>query len=196
MIVTLINHVRCYLTRINNAHLSSFLSHWPEPGSVTRSSIKSTLPVLKWLPDTVKVSAPREVMVIKQLTIVASDLAWGQTYSSEDFGYKFLERYGWTELVGNRGIIYSNRIACGFLLLGPEIEYPPHRHEAEEAYIPLSGPTQWKYNNNGWVSRKAGVPVFHEPWMPHAIKTDAVPLLAIYLWRGGDLTQKSLIDQT
>ena len=74
---------------------------------------------------------------------------------SQDFGPEFLERYGWTELIGNRGIIYSNRIACGFLLLGPEIEYPSHRHEAKEVYIPLTGRTQWKYNNDGWVFRES-----------------------------------------
>ena len=46
----------------------------------------------------------------------------------------------------------------------------------------------------GGFSGKAGVPIYHEPWMPHAIQTNAVPLLAIYIWQGDNLTQKSMID--
>ncbi len=191
---TLIHHVRNYLTRINDAHLNSFLSHWPEPDGPARSLSKSTLPVLTWLPDVIKAATPDTVPIAKLLATAANHLAWGQTYLPEDFGSIFLERYGWTELVGTRGVIASNRIACGFLLLGPEIEYPSHRHEAEEIYVPLTGQTYWMRNNKGWISRDAGLPIYHETWMPHAIRTDAVPLLAIYLWQGGDLAQKSLID--
>jgi len=194
MVTALIYHVQNYLTSLNDVHLNSFLSHWPKPGSTIRSFVKKTLPVLTWLPDVVKATTPDTVPTAKLLAAVANHLAWSQTYSSEDFGSKFLKRYGWVELVGTRGVIASNRIACGFLLLGPEIEYPLHRHEAEEVYVPLTGRTYWMHNNGGWISREAGLPIYHETWMPHAIRTDAVPLLAIYLWQGGDLAQKSLID--
>jgi hypothetical protein len=29
--------------------------------------------------------------------------------------------------------------------------------------------------------------------MPHAMRTEGAPLLALYLWRGGDLAAKSVI---
>lgn len=186
--------VQNYLTRMNDPHINLFLRHWPEPGSATRDLKKSTLPVLTCLPEMTEVTAPDILQIVKLLQVAANDLAWGQTYSSEDFGATFLNRYGWTELIGTRGFIVSSRMACGFLLLGPEIEYPIHRHEAEEVYIPLTGPSFWKRNNNEWISREAGMPIYHDPWEPHAIRTDLVPLLAIYLWQGGDLAQKSLID--
>ena len=194
MVTALIYHVQNYLTSLNDVHLNSFLSHWPEPGSASRSVVRTTLSVLTWLSDMVKAATPDTVPTAKLLAAVANHLAWGQTYLPEDFGSIFLERYGWTELVGTRGVIANNRIACGFLLLGPEIEYPLHRHEAEEIYVPLTGRTYWMRNNEKWVSREASLPIYHETWMPHAIRTDAVPLLAIYLWHGGDLAQKSLID--
>ncbi len=149
MVTALIYHVQNYLTSLNDVHLNSFLSHWPELGSAPRSVVKTTLSVLTWLPDMVKAATPDTVPIAKLLATVSNHLAWGQTYLPEDFGSIFLERYGWT---------------------------------------------YWLRNNEGWISQDAGLPVYHEAWMPHAIRTDAAPLLAIYLWHGGDLAQKSLID--
>ena len=77
---------------------------------------------------------------------------------------------------------------------GPRIEYPRHRHEAEEVYIPLTGQTRWLEQDQDWTFQELGFPIYHAPWVPHAMNTDAFPLLALYLWRAGDLVQKSLID--
>ena len=85
-------------------------------------------------------------------------------------------------------------MACGVLMLGPQVEYPRHRHEAEEVYIPLTGQTLWLQGNQEWTLHPLGQPIFHAPWVPHAMKTGAAPLLALYLWRAGDLKQKSLFD--
>jgi len=95
------------------------------------------------------------------LAAQANHIAWGQTYSAQDFGVGFLEKYGWTEPIGLRGPIASDRIACGFLFLGPQIEYPRHRHEAEEVYVPLTGQTLWQRNNQDWAYRAAGLPIYH-----------------------------------
>lgn len=194
MIATLIEDVRNYLTHLNDDFLNIFLNQWPVPGNNPQLKQNSTLPVLAWLADMVNAAEDEQKTIAKQLSSSASDLLWCQTYSPEDFGIEFLDRYGWTELIGNRGVIYSNHMACGFLLLGTEIEYPSHRHEAAEVYIPLTGQTFWMCNNDEWVSRKAGIPIYHEPCVPHAIKTHTLPLLAIYIWKGNNLTQKSLID--
>ncbi len=123
----------------------------------------------------------------------ADALEWRQTYTTADFGREFLDRYGWTELIGLRGPIPSQRIACGFLMLGPEIEYPAHAHEAEELYLPLAGEALWMRGEEGFVARAPGALVEHPSWMPHAMRTGRNPMLAIYLWRGGDLAAKSKI---
>ncbi|MBW2249580.1 MAG: hypothetical protein JRF60_02855 [Deltaproteobacteria bacterium] len=105
-----------------------------------------------------------------------------------------LKKYGWTELIGLRGPIDSKNIACGFLLLGPDIEYPKHSHEADEIYIPLSSETLWMQGDDPWVSRPGGIPIYHRSWLTHGMRTESTPLLAVYLWRGGNLAQKSHID--
>jgi hypothetical protein len=142
----------------------------------------------------VKAADKKTEGIVKMLAAQANHIAWGQTYSAQDFGVGFLEKYGWTELIGLRGPIAGDRIACGFLFLGPQVEYPRHRHEAEEVYVPLTGQTLWQRNNQDWAYRTAGLPIYHAPRMPHAMRTETVPLVALYLWRGDNLAQKSIIE--
>jgi hypothetical protein len=193
-IIALITAIRDFLEDIKNAPIETFLADWPSANFKTRSVLPHSLPVLSWMPAVVKAAGKNTEGIVKMLASLANHIAWGQTYSAQDFGAGFLEKYGWTELIGQRGPIASNRIACGFLFLGPEIEYPRHSHEAEEVYVPLTGQTLWQHADQDWAYRVPGLPIFHTSWMPHAIRTETAPLLAIYLWQGGNLVQKSHIE--
>ena len=186
--------VHRFLKDLGGFTISSFLSDWPAASTPTRSIVSNILPVLSWMPETVAAAHKKAEFLVDMLASSADRISWGQTYSADDFGYGFLEKYGWTELIGLRGPVASERIACGFLMLGPEIEYPRHSHEAEEVYIPLTEPTFWIRGNEDWESRTACRPIHHASRMPHAMRTESVPLLSLYLWRGGDLTQKSIIE--
>ena len=146
------------------------------------------------MPAVVKAAGRDTAFLVNTLASLARDLAWGQTYSAQDFGAGFLEKYGWSEFIGLRGPIASERMACGVLFLGPQIEYPRHSHEAEEVYVPLTGQTLWQCGDQDWSYRNAGLPIYHASRVPHAMRTESVPLLALYLWCGGDLVQKSHIE--
>jgi len=193
-IIALINAIRSFLEELDDTHLNSFLADWPPENCRMRSIVPHVLPVLSWMPETVKAAGKKEAFIVNKLAFLANHIAWGQTYSVEDFGLGFLEKYGWTELIGQRGPITSNRIACGFLLLGPQIEYPRHSHEAEEVYVPLTGQTLWQRSNQDWVYRAPGLPIYHASRVPHAMRTETVSLLALYLWRGKNLVEKSHIE--
>ena len=118
---------------------------------------------------------------------MAADLQPGR------FRRRFLERYGWTELIGLRGPIASERLACGFLLLGAQVEYPAHAHEAEEIYLALAGRALWRRGEGEFEPRAPGSLIRHASWETHAMITRDEPLLALYMWRGGDLAAKSKI---
>jgi hypothetical protein len=193
-IIALVMAIRNFLKGLNDTHLNSFLADWPSANCETRVVVPHSLPVLSWMPAAVKAAGKNTEFIVKMLASLANHIAWGQTYSAENFGTGFLEKYGWTELIGLRGPIASNRLACGFLLLGPQIEYPRHSHEAEEIYVPLTGQTFWQRSNQDWADRAPGLPIYHASGVSHAMRTQTVPLLALYLWRGGDLVQKSCID--
>lgn len=151
------------------------------------------LPVLRSLDRVTEIATADERALARLLADGRNLLHWGQTYSARDFSPEFLDGYGWIELFGTRGLFASDRLAGGFLLFGPGIDYPDHHHVAEEIYIPLTPGTLWRRGSEGFVAREAGDIVHHPSGMPHAMRTGVEPLLAFYLWRGGDLAQKSAI---
>ena len=169
-----------------------FVEGWPDLGA-TRPVAPCSLPVLSWRDAARRSSVPSTAPLVEVLTAHADVLAWRQSYTAADFGAAFLQRYGWTELVGLRGPIPSGTIACGILMLGPDIDYPAHAHEAEELYLPLAGKARWTRGDGAAIERPAGTPIHHPSWVPHAMRTGAEPLLALYVWRGGDLAAKSRI---
>jgi Dimethlysulfonioproprionate lyase len=169
-----------------------FLEGWPERNAV-RVVAPATLPVCRWLPGIDARAAPETVGLVRDVVAAADSLAWRHSYSAADFGAAFLEAYGWVELIGTRGAIPSGTISCGLLLLGPDVEYPAHEHEAEELYLPLAGMALWLRGTEPFVPRAPGTPIFHGSWMPHAMRTVGEPMLAAYMWRGGDLAAKPAI---
>ena len=193
--IELVNLVYDYLSGMDDECLEPFLAAWPSQPFKTRCVSQKNLPVLSYLPRLVNKANEKTKRIVKTLETSAKHLTWGQTYSVEDFGTDFLEKYGWTELIGLRGQIKSKDIACGFLLLGPGIEYPKHSHEAVEVYVPLTSRALWVQGDDDWISRPTSVPIYHRSLLSHGMRTGNSPMLALYLWRGGNLTQKSHIDQ-
>ena len=153
----------------------------------------SPLPCLEYLPRAAANAGGGAEALAQWLARDAGELRWAQTYTEADFGRGFLDRYGWTELIGTRGHFASDTIAAGFLLLGPDVVYPDHHHVAEEIYVPLTPATEWRKGDGGFVARAAGEVIHHPSNVSHAMRTGAEPLLALYLWRGGPLAQKSTV---
>jgi hypothetical protein len=118
---------------------------------------------------------------------------WGQTYTTADFSRHFIDNYGWMELFGTRGHFDNQEVAAGFLILGPGIEYPDHHHLAEELYVPLAGRAEWRKGQGPFLPRASGEVIHHPSRVNHAMRTAAEPLLALYLWRGGPLAEKSTV---
>jgi len=164
--------------------VQSIASKWPSSSVVAVAETPVTLPVTRWLTDA----------AVRDLHDIASALDWQQTYSVEDIGAPFLERYGWTMLVGPDAPIKSDAILAGILILGPNIEYPVHRHSAEEAYVILSGTASWSVGDSGWHQKSAGEVIHNPPWQPHGMRTDCgEPLVLGFLWNAGAV-EKSQID--
>ena len=192
--IELVSSVYRYLCGLNDAYLEPFLANWPCEPFKTRAILPNPLPVVSCMPAVVQAIQAEVASIVNGFRASTQYLQWGQTYAAEDFGAAFLEKYGWAEMIGQRGPIASDSIACGFLLLASGTAYPSHRHAAEEVYLPLTGPTFWKMGHDRWENRPIGVPIYHRSGITHAMRTESVPLLALYLWRGGNLVEKSRID--
>jgi dimethlysulfoniopropionate lyase len=192
-----------------SAALASFLADWPatppppirstplEETAESRESAGQPLPVLRWLP---RIAADAERFGADFVTLLcgsAASLRWRQTYTLAQVGRRFLDNYGWTELVTPGAGTGALQISCGVLVLGPNTFYPPHRHEAEEIYLPLAGTAEWQQGEDAasWRRRPPGILIHHSSEEPHAMRTGEQPLLAMYLWRSEDLRQGARLDR-
>ena len=188
----LLSETRAFLSTLG-PQVSDFVEPW-SAGLAQRDVQASSLPCLRHL-DACAASAeggPGEGLA-RLLADRGSRLRWGQTYTAADLGQKFLDNYGWVEIVGTRGHFVHDEVACGFLLLGPNVHYPDHHHQAEEVYVPLTSGTLWSKGGSVYVERAAGEVIHHLSDVSHAMKTGPDPLLAIYLWRGGPLAARSTV---
>ena len=175
------------------AEAEAFIREWPK-ALIARPVVARSLPVVSSLQGLSPYAAPGARALVEATATLAGDLDWRQTYSSADFGQRFLDNYGWSEWIGDRGAFISDAIACGVLMLGPDTEYPAHSHEAEELYLPLAGRAWWRSGQSDWRLRAPGTWIHHPSWTTHAMRTGREPLLAAYVWRAGDLSAKSRIE--
>jgi quercetin dioxygenase-like cupin family protein len=173
--------------------VAPFLADWPQT-YLPRAVMPSHLPVLRWLPQIGGDPAAFGIDLVAAVCRAAPSMVWRQTYSAKDLDAAFLDNYGWSEVLGVSGPLAAGRIACGLLILGPSTHYPRHRHEAEEIYLPLSGTAEWQQGDAPWRKRSPGTVIHHARHEPHAMRTGAAPLLAVYLWRSADLEQKARLD--
>jgi hypothetical protein len=183
------------LESLHQPALAPFLADWPSAPR-QRTVPAAALPVLRWLPNIARDTAAFGMDLVAAVCAAAAPLAWRQTYTARDLDAAFLDNYGWSEIFGTSGPLASERLACGFLILGPDTHYPRHRHEAEEIYLPLSGTAAWLQGDAVWRERPPGTLIHHAGEEPHSMRTGAGPLLALYLWRSDDLAQKARLDES
>jgi Dimethlysulfonioproprionate lyase len=193
--VDIAERIKALLESLRHPALGPFLADWPRAYlGRADAAAGAGLPVLRWLP---KLNGDRAAFcagLVSAVCRAAPLLAWRQTYTAKDLDAGFLANYGWSEIIGGQGPFASEQIACGFLILGPATHYPRHHHDAEEFYLPLSGTAAWQQGDAEWRQHPPGTPIHHACSETHAMRTGADPLLALYLWRGAGLTQKSQLD--
>jgi len=113
-------------------------------------------------------------------------LAWTQNpnYSDARLGAGYMAGYAYADVVGPRGVIASDSVAMGVLLLGPGRLYPDHSHPASELYHVLAGTAEWSRDGGAFGPRPPGSRIFHPPWMRHAMRVGGETLFAWYAWAG------------
>jgi hypothetical protein len=188
----LLDRFHAYLARVDNDLVAGEVERigWNMPA---RSVDPRALDSLRHL-DRIAELAPTDAKPLAKFVADRRNaLLWGQTYTAADFGQDFIDNYGWLEVFGTRGHFVNDEVAAGLLILGPGIIYPDHHHVADEIYIPLTGGTEWRMGEGAFHSRAAGEVIRHASDVNHAMRTGKEPLMALYLWRGGPLAQKSTI---
>jgi hypothetical protein len=133
---------------------------------------------------------------VEPLGALSPHLHWVQNpnYVAAPPGPDFLENYGYVVLAGPGGLVATDSLALGILLLGPKTHYPMHRHPAVEIYVVAAGEAEWRKGQSAWRRQPAGSVIRHETMVPHAMRTLDEPLLAVYLWQGDLKTYAKITD--
>ncbi|MEU4668236.1 dimethylsulfonioproprionate lyase family protein [Amycolatopsis sp. NPDC023774] len=163
---------------------------------VAPAAPSAALPALRHLPKALRIARADDVTALAQALTSAR---WTQThtYVSNPPHERFLPGYAHCTLLGPAAALPvaidpAGLVTLGVLLLGPHLHYPAHWHPADEVYVPLTK-ARWSTDESPYLPREPGTIVHHTPTQPHAIHTDAIPLLALYLWRGDLHTPARLI---
>ncbi|MEM9499531.1 MAG: dimethylsulfonioproprionate lyase family protein [Pseudomonadota bacterium] len=171
--------------RTGHADARRLLANRPPP-EPARRPVPNDLPVTAWLPVAADNAPDDMVNLVRLLAGLAGRFSWQQTYTAADLGHAFLDKYGWSLLVGPGAPVECKTLLVGVMLLGPDLEYPVHRHSAEEVYLVLSGRASWQIAGSGWEIRTPGHVIHNPPWQPHGVRTDqGQPLLLGFVWNAG-----------
>jgi mannose-6-phosphate isomerase-like protein (cupin superfamily) len=185
--------LRSFALNHADPRLAPFKPALRDRGDKWRTLEPAQLPVANLLADTLHDCDPGARDLLQAFIDHNQQLHWEQSYRREDglVPGRMLDGYGFAEIIGLRGPLVSDRVRAGIAIWGPDIDYPQHRHQAQEAYILLSGSAHFQFADCSRETRHAGDVVFVASNRPHGFSTQAECLLVCYLWQGGDLRQTS-----
>ncbi|SMX48770.1 hypothetical protein MAA8898_04084 [Maliponia aquimaris] len=82
-------------------------------------------------------------------------------------------------IVGPDGLEPRDDVWLGVSLLGPNVQYPDHRHPPEEVYLVMS-PGDFRQGLNAWVHVARGETHYNPHNIVHAMRSADRPLLAFW----------------
>jgi hypothetical protein len=123
--------------------------------------------------------------IIDALTAANDYLTWVSydAYPATEIGSRFPHQHLFASLIGPVDPAWSHDFDCGLLWIAPQTLYRDHHHLAPELYLPLTGPSQWRFGpDRPWMERQAGDLIWNAPHVTHATLVTDVPLLCLYAW--------------
>ncbi len=108
---------------------------------------------------------------------IKQGLHWQLGY--EELPSELAKNYAYAEIASPEGPIKSQNLILGMVLLGPNCNYPEHKHEEiDESYIVISG----DIIHNGNAVFPPGSLIFNEEGKNHQLVTSEKGALLIYSW--------------
>ena len=104
-------------------------------------------------------------------------------YAADTIGPHFPQRHAYASLMAAADPDWTSDFDLGLFLITPGTLYRDHHHPAPELYVPLTGPSRWRFGaGKTWAERQAGAIVWNPPNQVHATLVGTVPFLCLYAW--------------
>jgi len=141
------------------------------------------------VPDAIAAIDAPDLQNLKSALLAASDhLRWkvddgGYYDAGDDVGDGYRSGNMHSLLLGPQdAVVHSSDHLLGLFLLAPWTLYRDHKHLAPEIYIPLTGPSGWRFDLREWVDYPASSRILNPPNMVHATRVYDRPFLALFAW--------------
>lgn len=142
-------------------------------------------PVLAHLDAALRLAMTGEMALLTESLVAARDaIRWSQNagYDEATVGRELLDNYAYACLSGPDCLQPCEAPLSGYILLGPNFEYPDHNHAPREVYLVLTPGAHWRLDSGDWFEVAPGDLIVHEPWQVHATRTGEQPFLAFVAW--------------
>jgi quercetin dioxygenase-like cupin family protein len=104
-------------------------------------------------------------------------------YAADTIGPHFPKAHAYASLMAGADPDWACDFDLGLFLITPGTLYRDHHHPAPELYVPLTGPSKWRFGtSNDWAEKQAGTIVWNPPNQVHATLVGTVPFLCLYAW--------------
>ncbi|HVJ40532.1 MAG TPA: dimethylsulfonioproprionate lyase family protein [Dongiaceae bacterium] len=123
--------------------------------------------------------------IVDALGAAGAYLEWVSydSYPAADIGSHFPRRHRFASLIGPVDPSWSHDFDCGLLWIAPQTLYRDHHHPSPELYLPLTGPSLWRFGTDRpWIERQAGELIWNGANVVHATLVKEAPLLCLYAW--------------
>lgn len=152
---------------------------------VQESRFSDSFPVLSFLDAAIDLARQGPLGdLADQFHEILPHLLWSQNpnYTEANCSRAFLDGYAYAAFSGPQGPIHVETPRGGFMLMGPNVTYPDHKHAAREVYMILAGEAEWRLDNADWFRVGPGDLIYHDTMQPHATRSLSTPLLAFAGW--------------
>ena len=132
--------------------------------------------------------------LIDALLNAAPYAQWRTTYTTDQLGTDFINRYGYIELYGPEGHYNSQQSRAFIGYWGNHLNYPLHSHEAEEIYYIVAGEALFGVDDHALQLRQPQDTQTHSSWQSHRMITENSAVLCLVLWRGDGLAGSASLN--
>ena len=132
--------------------------------------------------------------LIDALLNAAPHAQWRTTYTADQLGTDFINRYGYIELYGPEGHYSSQQSRAFIAYWGNLLDYPLHSHEAEEIYYIVAGEALFGVDDHALQLRQPQDTQIHSAWQSHRMITEDSAVLCLVLWRGDGLAGSASLN--
>ncbi len=165
-------------------HLAVVLDAIKDPLPLNTSHTAAQVPATSYWPELIAQAAAPFDEIIRTAGHVADHFNWriNKSYLGI-FEDRFFDNEAFVEVIGPNGLLICDDCRVGFLILGRDIYYPKHNHEATELYHTVIGTGLWSQSDGPERPKAPNTAIYHEEWENHTMRTTD-PLLNLWSWTG------------